>query len=89
MMAPSRSRALVSRVLDLHPAQARARPVAGGDALRDDAFEAERAAVAEHRLAVGACHVLREAQRRAGCLERLRQHPAATDQFADPGLRAR
>jgi len=43
------------------------------------ALEAKGAGVPEHRLAVGALHVLREAQRRAGSLEGLLQHPAAAD----------
>ena len=38
--------------------------------------------MAEHRLPGGALEVLAEAQRRAGFLERLLQHPAAPDQLA-------
>src|SRR5215203_3551978 len=72
---------LIGRVLDLHPRDARARLVAAGAALRDDAFEVHRAGVAEQRLAVGALHVLREAERRAGFLQRLLKHPAPTDQL--------
>ena len=42
---------LIGRVLDLHPVQARAGFVAARRALRHDAFEAEAAGVAKHRLA--------------------------------------
>ena len=40
-----------------------------------------RAGVAEHRLALRRREVLREAQRRAGLLERLLKHPPPADQL--------
>src|SRR5215207_6869044 len=72
---------LIGRVLHLDPRRAPAGPVAAGRPFRHDAFESQAAGVTEHRLAVRTLHVLREAQRRAGFLQRLLQHPAPADQL--------
>src|SRR5215208_1597122 len=80
MASPLCTGPCIAGVLDLHPAQAPAGPVAARRPLRDDAFEAHAAGVAEHGLAVRAGQVVAEDDRDVGTLEVLPEHRPALDE---------
>ena len=62
------------------------RAVGPVEALRYDAFQAERAGVSEHALTVRRVHVLGEDQHRSCLADQLFQHRPAADEFDRPQI---